>query len=34
MDDLKVSLTTIGAEQKIHDGVKQYAASVGMVNDN
>ena len=31
MDDLKASMTSIGAAQTVHDTVKQYAQSVGMV---
>ena len=31
MDDLKASMSTIGASQTVHETVKQYAQSVGMV---
>ena len=31
VDDLKASMSTIGASQTVHKTVKQYASSVGMV---
>ena len=31
MDDLKASMSTIGAAQTVHETLKQYAQSVGMV---
>ena len=34
MDDLKASMSTIGTAQTVHEIVKKYASSVGMVINN
>lgn len=34
MDDLKTSMTTIGAALSVHEIVKKYAASIMVVVDN
>ena len=34
MDDLKASMSTIGAARTVHETVKQYESSVGMVINN